>query len=161
MSMQEASQSGAVALFGEKYGEAVRVLTMETFRRNYVWNTCVTTGDIGLFKIIAEYGVASGVRRLEFVTGAYATEWVNQQLTTLSGVAEHLKTTPSEVLPKLLQLITEVKAKERALAEMQRQMMVQSSASLVDEFETIGDVRVLVKRFDGSSPTSCVICLIN
>lgn len=153
MSMNEASQSGAVALFGEKYGEAVRVLTMGDFSKELCGGTHASrTGDIGLFKIIAEYGVASGVRRLEFVTGAYATEWVNQQLTTLSGVAEQLKTTPSEVLPKLLQLMTEVKAKERALVEMQRQMMVQSSASLVDEFETIGDVRVLVKRFDGSTP---------
>ena len=153
MSMQEASQSGAVALFGEKYGEAVRVLTMGDFSKELCGGTHASrTGDIGLFKIIAEYGVASGVRRLEFVTGAYATEWVNQQLTALSSVAEHLKTTPSEVLPKLVQLMTEVKAKERALAEMQRQMMVQSSASLVDEFETIGDVRVLVKQFDGSTP---------
>ena len=154
MSVHEASQSGAVALFGEKYGESVRVLTIGAFSKELCGGTHASrTGDIGLFKIIAEYGVASGVRRLEFTTGMCALQWTNQQLATLTCVAEHLKANSSEVLPKLTQLITDMKVKERALADLQRQMMVQSSASLVDAFQRIGDMNVLIKQFEGTTPT--------
>ena len=122
MSMDAASKSGAVALFGEKYGESVRVLSVGDFSKELCGGThACRTGDIGLFKITAEYGVASGVRRLEFVTGSYALQWVNQQEKTLEHVALQLKVTPADVLSKLAQVLSAKKQQERAYIELQRE----------------------------------------
>lgn len=155
MSMEDASKQGAVALFGEKYGDSVRVLSIDSFSKELCGGTHVTrTGDIGLFKIIAEYGVASGVRRLEFVTGQYALDSVHQQYQILQSVAEQLKTTPGEVLPKLSQWMLEFKDKERALSELQRQMTKQASTELIQAFQSIGEIQVLVKQFSNTSPTA-------
>ena len=94
MDIETAKKSGAVALFGEKYADAVRVLSMGEFSKELCGGTHARrTGDIGLFKIIAEYGIASGVRRIEMVTGSYALAWVNEQQDLLEEIAASLKTT--------------------------------------------------------------------
>lgn len=149
MSTEDAMQSGATALFGEKYGEQVRVLSMGEFSKELCGGTHATrTGDLGLFKITAEYGVASGVRRIELVTGQAALNWVNEQLNQLTQLANTLKTTRSNVQDKVLQLIQETKQCERERADLQQQLTVQSGHALVKEVETIGDVNVLIKRLD-------------
>ncbi len=152
MSMDAARQQGAVALFGEKYGDSVRVLTIDSFSKELCGGTHATrTGDIGLFKVVAEYGVASGVRRLEFVTGEYALDWVYQQSQTLQQIADQLKTNSSDVLPRLSQWISESKEKERMLQEMKREMTKQAGADLAQSFQSVRDMHVLVKEFPNMS----------
>ena len=153
MSIDDAKQSGAVALFGEKYGDSVRVLSMGDFSKELCGGThAKRTGDIGLFKIVAEYGVASGVRRIELVTGAHAVRWVNQQLDQLTEIADKLKTTPTSASDKLSQCLQDAKQTEKALVELQQQLTIQSGRALVDEAERIGDVNLLVKRMDNLDP---------
>ena len=149
MSTDEARQSGAVALFGEKYGDTVRVLSMGDFSKELCGGTHARrTGDIGLFKITAEYGVASGVRRIECLTGAAALRWVNLQLEQLSTMAGMLKTTPATVVDKLSQSLQEAKQREKECAQLQQQFTTQSGHALVNEAKKIGDVNLLVKRLD-------------
>lgn len=149
MSIDDAKQSGAVALFGEKYSDDVRVLSMGDFSKELCGGTHARrTGDIGLFKIITEYGVASGVRRIELTTGAHALNWVNEQLGLLDEMAVKLKTTPMNVSTKLSLCLQETKQLEKELAKLQQQMAVQSGHALVESAEKIGDVNLLVKRLD-------------
>ena len=149
MSLDQAKQSGAVALFGEKYGDDVRVLSISEFSKELCGGTHANrTGDIGLFKITAEYGVASGVRRIEMVTGVAALNWVNEQINQLSQLAGALKTTPAKASEKLLQVLQEVKQAEKELSVLQQQVAVQSGHALLKEVQKIGDVNLLVKRID-------------
>ena len=108
MSIDDAKKTGAMALFGEKYNDVVRVLTMSDFSKELCGGTHANrTGDIGLFKIVSEAGIASGVRRIEMVTGHYALQWVNEQGDTLQQVALQLKTAPSSVSTRLAELLQE------------------------------------------------------
>lgn len=150
MSIDEAKQSGAVALFGEKYSEVVRVLTLGDFSKELCGGTHARrTGDIGLFKIIAEYGVASGVRRIELVTGRYALQWVSEQLALLDGAADLLKTPADTLSEKIVQLLNDSKLQEKELARFKHQAVAQSGNALLAEVEKIGDVNVLVKQVEG------------
>ena len=149
MSVIDAKQSGATALFGEKYGESVRVLSMGAFSRELCGGThAQRTGDLGLFKITAEYGVASGVRRIELVTGMHALHWVNEQLHQLTQVSAVLKTTQAKVYDKLQQVLQEAKQCEKERAQLQQQITVQSGHALLKEAQQIGDVNLLIKRLD-------------
>ena len=150
MSMDDAAKSGAVALFGEKYGEEVRVLSMGDFSKELCGGTHARrTGDIGLFKITAEYGVASGVRRIELVTGEHALRWVNEQFSLLDSVSQRLKSSRAQVLTKLDPVMSEAKAQEKRLLEAERKLTAQSGLALLSEFEVIGGKQVLIKRLDG------------
>ncbi|WP_044011670.1 alanine--tRNA ligase [Legionella massiliensis] len=147
MDIDEAKQSGAVALFGEKYGDAVRVLSMGEFSKELCGGTHASrTGDIGLFKISAEYGIASGVRRIELVTGAYALNWVNQQLEMLDEMAAKLKTNTSNVRDKLSQFLHESKQQEKELARLQAKLVAKSGADLLADVQKINDVNLLIKQ---------------
>ncbi|MDP3562797.1 MAG: alanine--tRNA ligase [Legionellaceae bacterium] len=147
--IDEAKQAGALALFGEKYGDTVRVLSVGDFSKELCGGTHARrTGDIGLFKIISEYGVASGVRRIEFLTGAYALEWVNGQLNRLSDIAIKLKAQPDNVLDKLSQQLQTMKQQERELAQLKQAMTVQSGNDIANESQKLGDIQLLVKRLD-------------
>ncbi len=149
MSVEAAVAGGAVALFGEKYAEQVRVLSMGELSKELCGGTHASrTGDIGLFKIVSEYGVASGVRRVEWVTGMHALHWVNRQLGVLEQLAQQLKVnTPAEVPDKLAQVVAEAKDQERRLADWQRQMLLQSIPTLLDEVQLCHGVKVLVKQY--------------
>ena len=149
MSLDEAKNSGAMALFDEKYSDKVRVLSMSDFSKELCGGThAQRTGDLGLFKITAEYGVASGVRRMEWVSGAYAIDWVNDQLAQLQAAASVLKTSPMQVLEKLTQWSSEMKTQEKTLAQLQQKMTHQSSQALLDDFCLVNQVPLLIKRFD-------------
>ncbi len=150
MSMDDASKSGAVALFGEKYGDEVRVLSMGDFSKELCGGTHASrTGDIGLFKITSEYGVASGVRRIELVTGQYALHWVNEQLGLLDGVSQRLKSSRAQVVTKLDQIMAEAKAQEKRLIDAERKLSAQSGLALLNECEVLNDKHILIKRLDG------------
>ena len=149
MSIDEAKQRGAVALFGEKYSDVVRVLTVGDFSKELCGGTHARrTGDIGLFKITAEYGVASGVRRIEMVTGYAALQWVHGQLRLLDELAAQLKTTTSSVSDKLSQCLRDAKLQEKELAQLKLKIAAESGHALVAEVQKIGDVNLLVKQVD-------------
>ncbi len=153
MSMDEAVTDGAVALFGEKYGDKVRVLTMGDFSKELCGGTHARqTGDIGLFKITAEYGVARGVRRLEFVTGQHALNWTREQIGRLGHIASLLKVSETEAPEKLIQLLDETKQQTRALTEMKQRLAADSSRELLAEVQQVGDVQILLKRLDDVDP---------
>ncbi|RUR18844.1 alanine--tRNA ligase [Legionella sp. km535] len=150
MDIDTAKRSGAVALFGEKYAEAVRVLSMGEFSKELCGGTHARrTGDIGLFKIIAEYGVASGVRRIELVTGSYALAWVNEQQALLNELASLLKTTTGSLSEKLSQLIQDNKKQEKEIAKLLSEKAQKSGADMLGDVEQINGINLLIKRLDG------------
>ncbi len=153
MSMEDAVKDGAVALFGEKYGESVRVLTMGDFSKELCGGTHARqTGDIGLFKITAEYGVARGVRRIEFVTAQAALDWMREQIARLNSMATLLKASNAEAPEKLAQLISESKQQARTLDELKQRLQADSSREMLSEFQEIGNAKVLMKRIDDMAP---------
>ncbi len=149
MNIEDAKKSGAVALFGEKYTDSVRVLSLGEFSKELCGGTHARrTGDIGLFKIIAEYGVASGVRRIELTTGQHALQWVNEKMMLLDEVASQIKATSNNVSEKLSQLLQDTKTQEKELASLKLNMVMQSGKALLAEVQKIGEVNLLVKQFD-------------
>ncbi|CAM3021326.1 alanyl-tRNA synthetase [Legionella steigerwaltii] len=151
MDIESAKKSGAVALFGEKYTDEVRVLSMGEFSKELCGGTHARrTGDIGLFKIVSEYGIASGVRRIEMVTGRYALDWVNEQQFLLSESASLLKTATNNLPDKIAQLLTESKGLEKEIAKLQSEKAQKSGADLANEVEKINGISLLVKQLDGA-----------
>ncbi|MGC1182648.1 alanine--tRNA ligase [Legionella sp.] len=152
MDIESAKKSGAVALFGEKYANDVRVLSMGTFSKELCGGThAQRTGDIGLFKIISEYGIASGVRRIELITGAYALTWVDEQQSLLGNLASLLKTTATNLPDKVAQLILDSKNQEKEIAKLQSEKARKSGADLANEAEKINGVNLLVKQLEGAT----------
>jgi alanyl-tRNA synthetase len=151
MDIETAKKSGAVALFGEKYADDVRVLAMGEFSKELCGGTHARrTGDIGLFKIVAEYGIASGVRRIELVTGSHALAWVNQQQDLLAELASLLKTNVATLAEKVSQLILDGKNLEKEVAKLQSEKAQKSGADLANEVEDINGVHLLVKQLVGA-----------
>ncbi|HIH8946452.1 alanine--tRNA ligase [Legionella pneumophila] len=150
MDIESAKQSGAVALFGEKYSDAVRVLSMGDFSKELCGGTHARrTGDIGLFKIVAEYGIASGIRRIEMVTGRYALAWVNEQLGFMNNLAATLKTTPNSLQEKVSQLLLDNKNQEKIIAKLLSEKAQKSGADILGEIEEIKGINLLIKQLEG------------
>jgi alanyl-tRNA synthetase len=150
--IEEARQKGALALFGEKYGDRVRVLTMGSgFSVELCGGThAKRTGDIGLFRITSESGIASGVRRIEAVTGASAFEYMAHAQKKLSVVAQMLKTAPDSVVEKLDALLAHNRQLEKDLASARSKLAAASIDEWLNEAEEIKGVRVLVKLVNGN-----------
>ena len=147
MTPEEAQNQGAIALFGEKYGESVRVLTMGAFSKELCGGThAQRTGDIGLFKLISESGIASGVRRLEMVTGRHALSWVNKQIATLTGVGRLLKSDDETVIEKLSQILHEIKQKEKELNRIKTQRLSESSDDLLSQVQEVRGTKLLAAK---------------
>ena len=116
MTIEDAKKTGAMMLFGEKYGDEVRVLDIGTSRELCGGTHVKRTGDIGLFKIVAESGVAAGVRRMEAVTGESALAYIQEQESQLQQVADAVKVQPQEAAARITQILDNVKHLERELA---------------------------------------------
>jgi alanyl-tRNA synthetase len=150
MAMQEALDFGAMALFGEKYGEHVRVLKMGAFSTELCGGTHVErTGDIGLFKIISEGGVASGVRRIEAVTGAGALALVREEQQRLDEVADLLGTSPADIGGKLRQLLERQKQLEKTLDQLKAKSAANAALELADSAIDLGGFKLIAARLDG------------
>jgi len=151
MTYDEAIDSGALALFGEKYGETVRVLRFGDFSVELCGGTHVDrTGDIGAFKITSEGGVASGVRRIEAVTGKGALDWIDTNQQRLDDLAGLLKTRPGLAAPRVKQLLNRNKELEKELAAAKQALIIGSGTDLTDGIQEIAGIKVMVSRMDGT-----------
>ncbi len=151
MSYDDAIASGAMALFGEKYGDKVRVLRVGDFSVELCGGTHVErTGDIGVFKIAHEGGIASGVRRIEAVTGAGAMEWIEQNQRRLGDLAGMLRSTPDEAAAKIEQLIKRNKDLEKELAAARQALVTGQATDHAASVEEVAGLKVLATRMDGA-----------
>jgi len=150
MPYDDAVSSGAMALFGEKYDDEVRVLRFGDFSVELCGGTHVArTGDIGLFKITSESGVASGVRRIEAVTGKAALQWVTENQRLMDEVAAMLRSTAGQAAAKVEQLLKRSKELEKELAAT-RQKLLTGGTSAAEDVTEIDGVKVLAARIDGA-----------
>ena len=148
MSIQDAVAKGALAFFGDKYGEQVRVVTVESFSKELCGGThCRQTGDIGLFRVVSETGVAAGVRRIEAQTGSGALTHMKKLETDIRDLSDLLKVGQSELVAKTRKILTQLKDKERELEELKLKM---AGGSAVDAtVKMIAGIQVHVQRTDG------------
>lgn len=148
MSIQDAVVNGALAFFGDKYGEQVRVVSVESFSKELCGGThCRQTGDIGLFRIISEGGVAAGVRRIEGQTGSGAYGLMKKLEADVRELSDLLKVGQSELVIKTRKLMTQLKDKERELEELKLKMA--SGSETTSKVKTIAGVTVHQQRTDG------------
>jgi len=149
-SIDKAQSLGAMMLFGEKYGETVRVLSMSEFSVELCGGTHVKrTGDIGIFKIISEQGIASGVRRIEAITGDSAVEYTQKQGWLISQLAASLKTDRMSLNDKVDQLIMKSKQQDREIDKLKSKISSTQGGNLLDSKQMVGDISLLSVKVDG------------
>ena len=152
MTPDAAIEAGAMALFGEKYGEEVRVVSMGDNDQRFSVELCGgthvrRTGDIGLFKVVSESAVGAGLRRIEGVVGAAAVAWVDEQAGLLARIAEVLKATPSELPTRVGALLEDRRRLEKELADLRRQMATGGGAASANQ--TINGATFAGRKLDG------------
>ncbi|TMO78387.1 alanine--tRNA ligase [Pseudoalteromonas sp. S3776] len=151
MAIDDAKAKGAMALFGEKYDDEVRVVTIGDYSIELCGGTHVErAGDIGLFKIVSESGIAAGVRRIEAVTGADAVAYVSEQEKQLNDVAALVKGDSASVLEKVTALLEKSKGLEKQIAQLNDKLASAAGASLLDSIVEINGVKLLVANVEGT-----------
>ncbi len=151
MSIEDAKETGAMMLFGEKYGDTVRVLHIGSESVELCGGTHVDrTGDIGLFKIVLETGVASGVRRIEAVTGDKAMQRFQDVEAQLDELAASLKTSRDELQPKIEQLQKQQRQLEKQLEQLKGKLAAQAGGDLASKAVEVGDIKVLAAELEGA-----------
>jgi len=150
MDIESAQKTGAMMLFGEKYGESVRVLDIGSSRELCGGTHVARTGDIGLFKVVTEGGVASGIRRIEAVTGTNALLYLQQQEDTVGQTASALKAPVAEVNERLVSVLDHVKALDKELAALKGKLASAQGDELLSQAQDIKGVKLLVARLDGA-----------
>ncbi len=150
MSVDEAKKTGATALFGEKYGDTVRVVSVGDFSSELCGGTHLkNSGQVGAIKIISENGVAAGVRRIEAITGNGLYRHITEEDALINETAETLKTQPSNIAVRAAALTDEVKAYKKEIEELKRQSMGDSAGDLIKSAKEINGVKLVTGRFDG------------
>jgi alanyl-tRNA synthetase len=151
MKFDDAIKAGALAFFGDKYGDEVRVIGMGETSTELCGGTHVRrTGDIGFFKIVAESGVAAGIRRVEAVTGEGALAWVHEQETRLAQAAAMLKAPVPEVAQRIAQVLDNVKALERELAKLKSKLASSQGEDLAGQAADVKGAKVLAATLEGA-----------
>jgi alanyl-tRNA synthetase len=150
MKHDEAIRAGALAFFGDKYGDEVRVLDIGSSRELCGGTHVRRTGDIGFFKVISEGGVAAGVRRIEATTGEGALAWVQQREAMLSGAAAALRIPPQEVGQKIAQILDNVRALEKELARFKSKLAASQGDELAQQAAEVKGVKVLAATLEGA-----------
>jgi alanyl-tRNA synthetase len=150
MGIDDAQKSGAMMLFGEKYGDEVRVLTIGSSKELCGGTHVQRTGDIGLFKVVGESGVAAGIRRIEAITGDNALGYLQSLEDTVDGVAGTLKATPAEVPARLGALLDHVKSLEKELEKLKGKLASAQGDELVLQAVDVKGLKVLAAKLDGA-----------
>ncbi|NLP29345.1 MAG: alanine--tRNA ligase [Clostridia bacterium] len=144
LSLEDARKKGAVALFDEKYGDLVRVVSVGDFTIELCGGTHVSnSGEIGLFKIISETGVAAGIRRIEAITGFNAIRYVNDKLETIKDVSQNLKCSPKEVINRSQSIIQELKDKDREINELKKELAKGAEGELLNNIKEVKGVKYI------------------
>jgi len=155
MELDEAKQSGAMALFGEKYDEQVRVLRMGDFSTELCGGTHANrTGDIGLLKITSETGIASGVRRIEAVTGESALDFLDSQASRLLATATVIKAKPENIEEKANQLVQRTRQLEKELDTLKSKLASSAGSDLASSASEVSGIKVLASQLDGADGKS-------
>jgi alanyl-tRNA synthetase len=152
MPVDDAKKSGAVMLFGEKYGDEVRVLDIGTSRELCGGTHVERTGDIGMFKIYSESGIASGVRRVEATTGHGALRWVEEGEEMLSAIARLLKSNRENLPGRIEQLIENLRKLEKEQEQLKGKLASSAGDDMLAEAQDVGGIKVLAKMLDGADP---------
>jgi alanyl-tRNA synthetase len=150
MPIAEAQKSGAMMLFGEKYGDEVRVVGIGSSKELCGGTHVGRTGDIGLFKIVAEAGVAAGVRRVEAVTGANALRYLQEQERRVQGVSALLKTQPDELAERISGILDNVRALEKELARLKAKLASGQGDDLAGQAVDVKGIKVLAATMEGA-----------
>ena len=151
----EAKARGAVAMFGEKYGEEVRVIDFPSVSMELCGGTHVSnTAEIGIFKIISEAGVASGVRRIEAVSGPAILDYLNVRDKVVKDLSDRFKVKPEELPERITTLQTELRNSEKQLATLKSQLAIAKSDSLLQTVESVGEYQILVAQMEDVDPES-------
>ena len=153
MSIEDAQKSGAMMLFGEKYGDFVRVITMGDYSTELCGGTHVArTGDIGLFKIISEGGIAAGIRRVEAITGLAALAWAQNQESLMKNIIAEVKAqTEKDVLAKIQANAANAKALEKELAKAKAELAVHAGAKLLDNAKDLGAAKLVAAQIEADA----------
>lgn len=153
MSIEDAQKSGAMMLFGEKYGDFVRVITMGDYSTELCGGTHVArTGDIGFFKIISEGGIAAGIRRVEAITGLAALAWAQNQESLVKNIIAEVKAqTEKDVLAKIQANAANAKALEKELAKAKAELAVHAGAKLLDNAKDLGAAKLVAAQIEADA----------
>ncbi len=153
MDIDQAIAAGAMALFDEKYGDKVRVVTVKDVSKELCGGTHTrASGDIGMFKIVSEAGIAAGVRRIEALAGIRAYREVKKEENNLQEIAQMLKSSDSDIVVRVEKLVSQLKESEKELDRMKHKLQSSQAGDVIGEAKEIQGVMVLVKRVDGIDP---------
>ncbi len=150
MAIDDAQKSGAMMLFGEKYGDEVRVVTIGSSKELCGGTHVDRSGDIGLFKIVSEAGVAAGVRRVEAITGSNALAYLQEQTTRVNGMAALLKTHPDELAERVVGLLDNVRTLEKELARLKSKLAASQGDDLLAQAVDVKGAKVLAATLEGA-----------
>jgi alanyl-tRNA synthetase len=155
MDADDAFQSGATALFEEKYGDRVRVVSLADFSKELCGGThTAQTGNIGLFKIVGESGVASGVRRIEALTGEAALEYTQQTIRTLQETAHLIKANAPAVPQRVKRMLSEIKTYEKEVEQLKTKLASDAGEASPKALKSINGVNVMVKNVAVDTPAA-------
>ncbi|RLC00123.1 MAG: alanine--tRNA ligase [Deltaproteobacteria bacterium] len=155
MDAEDAFKSGATALFEEKYGDRVRVVSLADFSKELCGGTHTKqTGNIGLFKIVSESSIASGVRRIEALTGEAALNHLQKTVHAVQEAAGILRVKPDAVPKRIQKLLEQLKNNEKDINQLKAKILGRSSSKVLDEVVKVNDVKLLVKKIDADSPAA-------
>ncbi len=153
MDIDQAIATGAMALFDEKYGDTVRVVSVKDVSKELCGGTHThASGDIGVFKILSEVGIAAGIRRIEAVAGRHAYRAFKREEQSLRDIAQLLKTADLDVAPRVEKLVAQVRGLEKELDQFKHKLQSSQAGDVVADAQTINGVKVLAKRADGMDP---------
>jgi alanyl-tRNA synthetase len=152
MALDEAKRTGAIAMFGEKYGDVVRVLSMGDVSLEFCGGTHVAnTGQIGPIKIVSEGSISSGVRRVEAFSGPKAWDYIAQHLRVLSNAAGMLKTKPSELAQQIERMQEQIKTREKQLQAMEEKLALAQVPTLLNKAQKVGDIELIASQVEDVS----------
>ncbi|MEM7725584.1 MAG: alanine--tRNA ligase [Cyanobacteria bacterium P01_A01_bin.45] len=153
--LAEAKARGAVAMFGEKYGEEVRVIDFQGVSMELCGGTHVSnTAEIGVFKIITEAGISSGIRRIEAVSGAAILDYLNIRDNVVKDLSDRFKVKPEEIPDRITTLQTELKTAQKEVETIKGQLAIAKSDTLLERVESIAEFKYLVAKMEGVDPES-------